>query len=159
MPIPRKRQADEAYTSKLRRVNDDPTLQILRGCLHLDGASVLNLSRIASRLLADSAERPNVEMCRELLGACSRDHDTDLLIKMPVEDIHGNPLEITVASPIKLVGHMINSSPGLQRVYSELVAKRTQGAAGQLNVDFICAFDEFTPGNLRKPHNHRKTWF
>ena len=144
-------RADGKYNSKRQRL-DRPALDSLQECLHDGGLTMSALSRVAKSLLNETFGDVSIY---NVLKDVNREHFDRVKMDLPLELTSGAPFAWSIASPVKLMELVISASPVMQSML--LLVAEAQGSQGSFTVGIIVGYDEFTPGNVKKPHNERKT--
>ena len=152
----------DGYVSKRTRLSSTRSVQGLQQVLHLGGISVRSLAAIAGALIQDDEAEDDLQLegtMIRLMKGDQREEWSTVKASLKLEMTDGQPVDWVIADPIQLMQVIINNSPALQSQYRKIADEQVArtGIQGQITVNIVVAFDEFTPGNLRKPHNERKT--
>jgi hypothetical protein len=142
--------ATQAWRAKRQRANSDDRERVaaIQSLLHVGGVSRQGLQDILRRLQEQPLEGgvnadalQNAELTRFVAVRC-----TETLTLLD-----GSTWDWEFCDPAFLVARLLEDSAELQAVFDRAFAH-----ASAEPWDVVVAFDEFTPGNLRKPHNGRK---
>ena len=139
--------SSHAASKRSRKAENSKKLQEL---LHHKGASLTALTEIFNKLVDDDdmvTRQAACELNRVHLDEVSR------VIELPLED--GGSFDWEVADPSLLTSLAIRESSQMEEVFFQALHRHPCSAEAPWSL--VVVFDEFTPGNVLKPHNDRKT--
>lgn len=119
--------------------------------LHVGGISLQGLSKIAKQLCDDGQDRYS----KRALAAINQEAWDIVACSVKLPMAAGGDFDWTFADPAKLLGVLVADSWELQEVFARAAARTPCSREAPWSV--VLAFDEFTPGDSRKPKNDRKS--
>ena len=138
-------------TKKLRKTEGCQTTtgKRMMSLVHSQGISLDHLRKITNQL-ADDGNKISTHLLREIAHA--RFAAAQRVLPLPMDEGEHSWL---VADPSLLVPAMVRSSAALEEVFA--TALQRHPGTQQDPWHLLITWDEFTPGSVLKPNNHRKS--
>ena len=138
---------------RLKTIADDPddNTRALQALLHTGNVSSSALLKVVRQLQAN----PTVHATRRNLGEANLAGFMAIRIIEQIDMLDGSTFNWEYSDPNRLLTCLVDSCPRLRAVVVEASRRHPSSQAQPWNL--VVGFDEFTPGNVLRQNNDRKT--